>query len=142
MEGKAVALPRVEWTSRAMCAHVVSDLDADLEPDPGNPSAGLMQPRATCPEVLLNSLDLLLIPGLGFDLRGSRIGHGAGFYDRFLARHEAAGGRGTVCGVGFEAQVLPDGQFLPREPHDRPLAALVTEARTIRFPGLAPGRPE
>src|SRR5690606_295009 len=112
-----------------------SSLAADLELDAAAPAAaGLQHPRESCPVIPLDELDLLLSPGLGFDLAGGRIGHGAGFYDRFLAQVASApGARALVCGVGFEAQLLPVGQAVPAEPHDRPLDALVTEARIVRF---------
>lgn len=132
--GKVVALPRTDWARRELSPRQVTDLAADLEPDVGAPTAtGLLHPRATCPAVNTSDIDLMLIPGLGFDEAGGRIGHGAGFYDRFLAQVVGA----LICGVGFEAQVLPTGQFLPREQHDRMLDALVTETREIRFPGNA-----
>ncbi len=134
--GKVVALPRTDWPARTMTARVVVSLEEDLEPDAGMPAAGLLHPREACPVVEPGRIDLLLVPGLGFDLAGTRIGHGAGFYDRFLARID---GPAPVVGVGFDVQVLPEGQSLPREPHDRPLDALVTESRMIRFQGPASG---
>lgn len=130
--GKRVALPRVQWAARQMSAHVIADVQADLEPVPG-PVAGLWQPAARCPELDAGAIELLLAPGLGFDEAGGRIGHGAGFYDRFLARAGSAAGRCVVCGVGFEAQVLEPGRRVPREPHDRVLDALATQSRLVVF---------
>jgi len=128
--GKRVALPRAEWANRTLAAHLVSDIDTDLEPDPARPGLGLMQPRASCRVINPEDLDLLLVPGLGFDERGNRIGHGAGFYDRFLAR---PGVRGTVIGIGFDVQVLSPASTLPCEAHDRRLDALATETRFLWF---------
>lgn len=137
--GKTVCLPRTDWAARTMTPRRITDPEKDLEPDAAAPAAaGLSHPRESCPVVPLEELDLLLTPGLGFDLAGGRIGHGAGFYDRFLARCASApNARSLVCGVGFEVQVLPAGQAVPSEPHDRPLDALITEARTLRFRGNA-----
>ena len=135
--GKRIALPRVDWATRTMTAHLVTDLDTDLEPDAARPGIGLMQPRASCPIINPDELDLLLVPGLGFDERGNRIGHGAGFYDRFLAH---AGVRGVVIGTGFDVQVLSPGSVLPCEAHDRGLDALVTESRFLWFVWGAPAR--
>lgn len=68
---------------------------------------------------------LLVMPCLGWDARGYRLGYGAGFYDRTLASLGAPG-----IGVGFEV-----GQVAGFEPasHDIRLSAIVTEARLLRF---------
>ncbi len=137
--GKTVCLPRTDWATRTMVPRRIIDPAKDLEADAAAPAAaGLSHPRESCPAIPPEDLDLLCTPGLGFDLSGGRIGHGAGFYDRFLARFASApNARPLVCGIGFEVQVLPEGQILPGEPHDHPLDALITEARTIRFRGSA-----
>lgn len=64
------------------------------------------------PPVSPSSLDLVLVPGLAFTAEGNRLGHGAGFYDRFLATLPA--GIPTI-GLCFECQIFP---ALPTEPHD------------------------
>jgi 5-formyltetrahydrofolate cyclo-ligase len=76
------------------------------------------EPVAACPVVPLNRLDLALVPGLGFDARGGRLGRGKGHYDRLLA-----GFAGMKTGVAFDFQILPE---VPREPHDIALNAVVT----------------
>jgi len=133
--GKTAALPRVDWPTRTMTAHAIANLDTDLEPDTQNPAPGLLQPRQDCPAVPANEIDLLLVPGLGFDDAGGRIGHGAGFYDRFLAQPSV---RGVVCGVGLEIQVIAAGQRLPCDLHDRPVKMLVTESRVFRYDRFSP----
>jgi 5-formyltetrahydrofolate cyclo-ligase len=67
--------------------------------------------------------DLLLVPLLGFDLEGGRLGYGGGYYDRTLEALRAAGPV-TAVGIGYAAQRM-DG--LPRETHDQPLDWIVTE---------------
>ena len=74
-----------------------------------------------CPAVAAGSLDLILIPGLGFSPAGHRLGRGKGHYDRFLADVPAAVWR---CGVCFGCQVTVE---LPRESHDIPMHSLLTE---------------
>ncbi len=90
---------------------------------------GLRQPPRECPELdpaeVDRTLDAALVLGLGFDETGIRLGHGRGYFDRFLA------GRGfPAIGFAYEIQVV---ERLPREPHDVPMTALVTEAATRRF---------
>ena len=68
---------------------------------------------------------LLVIPCVGFDRRGWRLGYGGGFYDRTLAGLDAA-----AVGVAFEEAEV-DG-FAP-QPHDRRLDAVVTP-RAVWWP--------
>lgn len=76
---------------------------------------------------------LLVAPCLGFDARGYRLGYGGGFYDRTLARL-----RVPVVGVCHECAQVSG--FEPGS-HDRPLTALITEARLREFaPRPSPGR--
>lgn len=86
---------------------------------------GVREPAAWCPVIPWNQLDLVLVPGLGFDLSGGRLGRGRGYYDRLLARVP-----GTVCGVAFEEQLC---ETVPREGHDVRLDCLVTPERLVSF---------
>lgn len=73
--------------------------------------------------------DLLLVPLVGFDAAGYRLGYGGGYYDRTLA---AMARKPFALGIGFELSRLPT---LHAQPHDIPMNAIVTEA------GLAVLRP-
>ncbi len=66
--------------------------------------------------------DALLIPLVGFDAAGHRLGYGGGYYDRTLA---ALRPRPRAIGLGFELGRLDD--LAPR-PHDHPMDVIVTEA--------------
>lgn len=67
--------------------------------------------------------DLLLVPCVGFDDDGYRLGYGGGYYDRTLAGWPGATKPVTV-GIAYEACRVA---ALPREAHDVPLDAIVTE---------------
>ena len=69
-------------------------------------------------------LGLVLVPLLGFDARGTRLGSGGGYYDRLLAFRIGRRGPPTIVGLAFEAQRCAG---LPRDRHDVPLDALLTE---------------
>ena len=79
---------------------------------------------------LASALDAMLIPGLGFDLKGNRLGRGAGFYDRALVNASIVAPETFVCGVCYDCQILPqvpmDGIF------DRAVSAIVTPTRIHR----------
>ena len=74
---------------------------------------------------LLTDKDLLIVPGVGFDNDGYRIGFGGGHYDRLLADCTA-----LPMGIAFECQRLDS---VPRAPWDRPVAALATELGVVEF---------
>lgn len=73
----------------------------------------------------LTAKDLLVVPGVGFDDDGYRIGFGGGYYDRLLAESPA-----WPMGIAFECQRLT---VLPRAEWDRPVAALATEDGVTEF---------
>jgi 5-formyltetrahydrofolate cyclo-ligase len=75
----------------------------------------------------------LLVPLVGFDEMGYRLGYGGGYYDRTLASLPA---RPLAIGVGYELSYL--GTIYP-QPHDIPMSAIVTEGRLI--PGRAARAP-
>lgn len=72
------------------------------------------------PPISIEELDLILVPGLAFDLLGNRLGQGAGYYDRFLDQIPLT----PRIGISFASQLLPS---LPTEPHDLAMQAVVTE---------------
>ncbi|KAL9612275.1 MAG: hypothetical protein Q9167_003143 [Letrouitia subvulpina] len=86
-------------------------------------------------------VDLILLPGMAFDRRLARLGHGKGFYDFFLQRYQkrkAASKEGGermpfLIGLALQEQVLPEGQQVPTGPFDWPLDALVIgDGRVLR----------
>jgi len=68
-----------------------------------------------------NLRDLLIVPPVGFDERGYRLGHGGGFYDRTTAAMSA---KPRTIGVGFELGRL---ETIYPEPRDIRLDSVVTE---------------
>jgi 5-formyltetrahydrofolate cyclo-ligase len=70
--------------------------------------------------------DLLLVPCVGFDRAGYRLGYGGGYYDRTLAAWPAGEAPLTV-GVAWEACRIDDGVLEP-EAHDLPLDAVITDS--------------
>jgi len=118
-------LPRFESVTGRYRMVPVGDLATDtvvgaygiLEPDPGLP--------AVSDSELLSEAVTWLIPGVAFDLKGNRLGRGAGYYDRMLD-----GACGPKIGVAFEWQMLP---AVPAEAHDVRMDVIVTDRRTLRF---------
>lgn len=73
---------------------------------------------------------LMLVPLAAFDARGHRIGYGAGYYDRAIARLEAIGQPPLLVGVAFDCQEVPR---VPDEPHDVVIPEILTESGLRRF---------
>ncbi|QXE90802.1 5-formyltetrahydrofolate cyclo-ligase [Geomonas subterranea] len=70
--------------------------------------------------------DLIVVPGVAFDLCGRRIGYGKGYYDRSLHRLEGSGKLVAFC---YDFQLL---QEIAGEPHDVTMDLIVTESRVVR----------
>lgn len=70
--------------------------------------------------------DLVILPGVGFDRQGYRLGYGGGYYDRFLAEHNMASA--LIIGLGFSCQIV---DRLPHDPWDKKVDLVITEKETI-----------
>ncbi|MBE0543166.1 MAG: 5-formyltetrahydrofolate cyclo-ligase [Verrucomicrobia bacterium] len=117
--GRTVALPRFSAPTQNYVACVVRNLETDLR----SGQFGIREPVASCAEIPLNRLDLVLVPGLGFDRNGRRLGRGKGFYDRLLATVP-----GTKCGIAFDEQMV---DAVPVGPLDVCLNCILTPKRWI-----------
>ena len=73
-----------------------------------------------------SAIEVVLTPGLAFDVLGNRLGYGAGIYDRLLTQLRPNIVR---IGLAFDFQVFRD--ELPHEPHDIPMTYIVTESQWI-----------
>jgi len=94
-----VCLPRTGWDSGVMDPALVADWPTGMV----ETRHGLMQPPDNASLIELESIDLVVVPGLAFDRHGARLGRGGGFYDRFLARRGLTALR---VGVAFDAQIV------------------------------------
>ena len=83
---------------------------------------GILEPKRTGSD-LSKSMDLLIVPGIAFDLCGNRLGYGMGYYDNFL-RYK---GKMTVIGLAFDFQIKRN-QTLPHSRYDIKVDHVVTES--------------
>jgi 5-formyltetrahydrofolate cyclo-ligase len=81
---------------------------------------GIDTPPADLPESAIETLDLILVPGLGFGRDGSRLGRGKGFYDRALATARAGV---PLVAIAFDEQIV---DAVPTGSHDLPVTHLLT----------------
>ena len=118
--GMTVALPvvtRFEAGNPAMEARLFSGTDA-LEAN----RWGLHEP-VHGERILPADLDVIIVPAFGVDQHGHRIGHGSGFYDRFLGDLDC-----TTIALSFDACMVND---IPTAPHDVPATYVITETTTV-----------
>lgn len=114
--GKQIALPLTDAHFEITAYSVQNSGQLQLsalgiqEPDPQQ--CAVLDPK---------KIDLVIVPGVAFDVFGCRIGYGKGCYDRFLPqlRDDAA-----VIGLAYDFQVLPG---LPSSPADVRMDAIITE---------------
>ncbi|MGH2785082.1 MAG: 5-formyltetrahydrofolate cyclo-ligase [Actinomycetota bacterium] len=118
--GKRLLLPYVE--GERLCAAEVRSVE-DLAPG----YRGIREPVERTP-VDLSLAQVVLVPGVAFDERGSRLGYGGGFYDGLLSEIPRSIPRVGVC---FDLQVIED---VPAGSRDEPVDLVVTERRLIRCP--------
>ncbi len=116
-DGKTVGLPRFVERTQTYAAARVQDLQRDVHVG----KFGIREPVARCVEIPLNKLDLVLVPGVAFDVQGRRLGRGKGFYDRLLS--DASG---VKCGVVFDEQIVGE---VPVTPRDERVSCILTPTR-------------
>lgn len=119
--GKTVWVPRSVPADRSLVLH---RWPCPLE----TRRFGLQEPVPAAPALAAAAVDATigcaLVLGLAFDRSGYRLGHGAGYFDRFLA-----GRVFPAVGIGFDLQLVEE---LPREPHDVAMSVVVTPSATCR----------
>lgn len=102
-----------------------------LEWRPGDPLVagrfGVSEPGPNAPVVIPQ---VLIVPMVGFDRNGHRLGYGKGHYDRAIAALAADGDAPRLVGAAFAVQEV---EAIPVEPHDAVLDMIVTENETIVF---------
>lgn len=125
--GKRVVLPRVDRSARVLRLQRVADLGRDLAPG----VFGIPEPLPRCETVPHADIDWVLVPGLGFDRAGRRLGYGGGYYDRMLPTLPA---RAPRVAAAYSIQVVDE---VPSAPHDVEVDALVTE-RGLEFERARP----
>ena len=90
----------------------------NLEPD----NIGILTPKTN--EILLDKVDIAIIPGIGFTKKGERLGYGRGYYDRWFSKNMVK----VKVGVAFEEQIIAE---LPLEKTDINMDIVITEKEII-----------
>ncbi|HZJ76584.1 MAG TPA: 5-formyltetrahydrofolate cyclo-ligase [Oscillospiraceae bacterium] len=122
-KGKRIFVPLTVHKTKELIVSELKNVEKDLKV--GN--FGVLEPKkeATRP-VDPSILDIVIVPGVVFDKRGYRIGHGAGYYDRFLPKLSK---KTTTVSLVFDMQLIDK---VPIECHDIAVEYIITEKQFIK----------
>lgn len=121
--GKTVAVPHIVSATSFVPVRLQNMQDFDLD------RYGIRTVRPPLEELAPESLDLVLVPGVAFGKDGSRMGMGAGYYDRFLPRAKQA----VTMGVAYDCLLQAS---LPTDEHDVKMQYIVSESGIITLAPL------
>jgi len=118
--GKTVVVPKSVTKDSTLMLSKLADWN-DLEMGAYN----ILEPKKdSIKEVDTRSIDLIIVPGVVFDEKGNRIGHGKGYYDRLLKDSKGI----PNIGLAFEFQLV---KKIETEEHDEKIDVIITEDRII-----------
>ena len=121
--GKTVAVPHIVSDTSFVAVRLNNLQDFDLD------RYGIRTVRPPLELIEPGELDLVLVPGVAFGRDGSRMGMGAGYYDRFLPRAKQA----VTMGVAYDCLLQAS---LPTDEHDVKMQYLVSESGIITLAPL------
>jgi 5-formyltetrahydrofolate cyclo-ligase len=125
--GKRVFVPVVDRDSGELRIAELSGPDTRFQLGP----FGIRQPvDAELNFVSPEAVDLVVAPGVAFDRKGGRIGHGKGYYDRLLSQLDSHVNR---VALAFDFQVL---DAVPQDGSDVRMDTLITEKSTMNCSGI------
>ncbi len=119
-QGKTVVVPKVYWNQRHMVPIRIDSLEDEFSTE----VSGLRNPVSE-ERVPLESIDLVVVPALGYDSDGNRLGHGGAYYDRFFVDSHLGAVR---CGFAFSEQLM---DRVPTWETDQSVDLLVTDKQTV-----------
>jgi 5-formyltetrahydrofolate cyclo-ligase len=117
--GKKVLYP-------AVCGHRMVFRQVESLGSLSKGSYGILEPCPTGDDFHADEPDLIVVPGVVFDLAGHRIGYGKGYYDRFL---QHPGRKAHLVGFCHDFQLIDEA--IPAEKHDIRMDLIVTDQRII-----------
>jgi 5-formyltetrahydrofolate cyclo-ligase len=122
-EEKNVVVPAIK-SPGDLCMQAVKIIDLQ---EANESVYGVRQPEVIPDDVVVKEdINLVLVPGLAFDLLGNRLGYGKGYYDRWLKDIPLC----KTVGLAYDFQITSK---LPVEKHDLPIGTIVTEQRIIQI---------
>lgn len=120
--GKTVVVPVVDKEKKTLFLSRLENYDEEL----AYSVYGLLEPKPEYYRLIpLKEVDMMILPGIAFDMRGHRLGYGAGYYDKLLSDEKE---RPFTIAPAFEVQIV---DFIPASNHDVRVNKIITEERVI-----------
>ena len=118
LKEKTVYLPKVDKNNLLI-------IQIDSLRDLKKGSYGIMEPTGVAVNLEDKTVDLWIVPGIAFDIKGNRLGYGKGYYDRIL-KSVALDKKIGLC-FGFQVVV-----HIPIQNNDEKMGWLITENKLIK----------
>jgi 5-formyltetrahydrofolate cyclo-ligase len=116
-QGKRVIVPVTNPKEKELIPSEIKCPRRDLKKGP----FGILEPKKKCAKaVSLEDIDIVIVPGVAFDRKGNRIGHGQGYFDRFLKNLPK---KTPAIGLAFKLQLV---RRINTRSWDMPVAKLIT----------------
>lgn len=116
-ESKKVSVPRCIHKEKKLDFHTITSFE-EVEPS----YFGLLEPLRTLEKTSPAAIDLLIVPGLAYNINGFRLGYGGGYYDRYLANYY----KGRTVSLCFKEQIV---EHIPVDRHDQAVEMLIGEEK-------------
>ena len=118
-DGKIICLPFIDWENKILIPSEIKSIEEIVEVK-GIPGPKFLRP------IKIENIDVVIVPGVAFDIYKNRIGMGGGFYDRFLKNLSP---KTKKISLAFEFQIL--NKKLPFDEKDVKVDLIITEKRII-----------
>lgn len=119
-EGKTISIPKIDTQVEKMFPFEIKSIN-----DMQKGYYGIEEPKDKCTLVNGEKIDLIITPGLAFDINGYRLGYGKGYYDKFFSQYCKSGFK---IGFAFDIQITDN---VPHDEYDVKLDGIVTDKRII-----------
>ncbi len=120
---KRVAVPITKVKERNLVPSLLTDYDLELSPG----TYQILEPKEEYVRPISpQEIDLIIVPAVAFDRRGSRLGFGGGFYDNFLKQVPP---KTVRIGLAFQLQMVEE---LPSQEKDERVDIIITEEEVLR----------
>ena len=120
--GKNIFVPIILPECINLAPSKIFDFDIELEKG----KKGILEPKKEYYRLFpTENIDLIIVPGVAFDLSGNRIGRGFGYYDNFLRKVRSSA---KIIALAFEMQIV---KKIITDKNDIPVHKIITEKRII-----------
>ncbi len=118
LDEKNIIVPKTNKINNTLILHKISTFN---ELKKGN--YNILEPVSHTKKIDPKYIDLAVIPGIAFDLKGHRIGYGKAYYDNLIPNLKC-----KKIGLAYSFQIVDN---VPAEKHDQPVDLLITEDQTL-----------